>query len=495
MNAIQGIRPAQGAARSRRPAAGFLVAFGGQAGAQALGFVRNLIVARLVSAADFGICATFAMTVALLNMLGDLSVDKLLVQAKDGDSPRVQATAQLIQFARGVVGALLLFAVGGLVADAFDAPQAAWAFRTLAFVPLIRGCAHLDIRRVQRDLRFAPAAVADGVPQLVSTLAAWPLAVWLGDYRVVLWAVLLQEALATVLSHALAERRYAWAADRVVARRIAAFGLPLCVNALLMFGIFQGDRVVVGAAYGLELLGAYSTAFMLTIVPTALLAGVSTSLALPVLSRAQDDPREFERRTAATTQTIALVAALVAVPLAVLGGRLVVALYGAKYAAAAAVVPWLAAMQCVRMLRVGPTLAAIAQGDTVNSMIGNVWRSGALAAMAVAALLQADLTWVAAAGLGGEIAALLYSCARLARRQRVPWSATLAPSVPAFVGACAALAFAALAPAWGLPSSIAAAVLLEAATLAWLLTAFPELKTTLRELALGRGAARPLPTP
>jgi O-antigen/teichoic acid export membrane protein len=468
---------------SRSIKRGALVLFGGQAGTQALGFVRNLVIARMISAADFGVGAAFAVTMALLNMLGDLSIDKMLVQAKDGDEPRVQATAQLIQFVRGAIGALVLFLVGGLVADGFGAPHAAWAFRWLALVPLIRGAAHLDVRRIERDLRFVPASIVDGVPALVATLLTWPLALWLGDYRVVLWATLLQELLQTALSHLLAERRYAWSRDREVMRRIAAFGWPLCVNAILMFGIFQGDRVVVGSAYGLELLGAYSLAFMLTMVPTALLAGVATALVLPVLARAQDDPRLFEKRTAAAVRTISLVSALTTIPLALVGGPLLVALFGDKYAAAASVVPWLAAMQGVRILRVGPTLAAVARGDTVNSMISNVWRSAALIAMAVAALVHADLAWIAAAGLGGEIVALLYSCARLARRQGVSFRATLAPCGPTFVGFLAAAAAAAFAPQ-GPGASIAAALVLMSGTVAWLVAAFPDLRGTLAQLGL-----------
>jgi O-antigen/teichoic acid export membrane protein len=477
-----GRSPAERAAPMPRRGAGVrgaVVVLGGQAGGQALGFLRNLILAHALAASDFGVATTFVVTIALLNMLGDLSLDKLLVQASDGDDPLVQRTAQAIQFGRGLVSGALLLLAAPLVASAFGAPQARWAFQALAIVPVLRGFAHLDVRRIQRDLRFTRATLTDGVPQLLSTLAVWPLALWLGDWRAVLVAILAQEMLATALSHAFAERRYGWAMDRAVARRIARFGLPLLVNALLMFGIFQGDRVVVGTSYGLDLLGAYSLAFLLTMVPTALLAGAGTALVLPILSRVQNDALEFGRRTAACAQTLALAAAAVTIPLALLGGTMLTLLFGTKYAAAAEVVPWLALMQGVRILRVTPTLAAVARADTMNSMLANVWRTTALGGMAVAAALHAPLPWIAAAGLGGEILALLYSCARLARRQSVPMRVNLAPATIAFCGGAAALGCALLL---GTASRAALAVLatlaVQSATVAALFVCFPALRAS-----------------
>lgn len=465
---------------------GAFVLFSGQVAGQALSFARNLIVARMISAADFGIASTFAIAMSLLEMLGDLSLDKMIVQASDGDSPTVQATAQFLQFVRGAVSGLLLFCLAGVLSSLFDAPEARWAFQVLALVPVINGLAHLDVRRFQRESRFGPGTVVETGSQLVATLAVWPLALWLGDYSVVLYSVLLQAAASTIVSHALADRRYAWSRDREVTRRIATFGWPLMVNAILMFAIFQGDRVAVGTAYSHEELGAYSLAFSITFVPTAMLAKIATPLSLPVLSRVQHDTAEFERRMRNTSQAIALAAALLTIPLVLAGAALIVWIYGSKYSAAASVMPWLAAMQGVRILRISPTLAALARADTVNPMLSNVVRSCAIGGMAAAAALHADLQWIAIAGLVGEVLAFLYSARRLRRKFAMPWATTLAPSALTFAGASAALAAAAALSAFEgvLPSLLALATIL-IATVAGLLVAFPELRATVREFANG----------
>ena len=126
---------------------GAAVVGGGQALGQVLSFVRNVIVARLLGPDDFGIAATFALTVSLLEMISDLGTDKLIILAADGDNPRLQASAQLWQFAREAVGALLILALAWPLAALFGVPQARWAFYWLALVPLLRGLLHLDIKR------------------------------------------------------------------------------------------------------------------------------------------------------------------------------------------------------------------------------------------------------------------------------------------------------------------------------------------------------------
>jgi hypothetical protein len=147
-------------------------------------------------------------------------------------------------------------------------------------------------------------------------------------------------------------------------------------------------------------------------------------------------------------------------------------------------VPWLAATQAVRIFRLAPTVAAIARADTVNSMMSNVWRCTGIGAMAVAAVLHLDLTWIAASGLAGELVALLYSVRRLRLRQGIAWRTTAAPSAVVFAGTCVALVFAVSLPlADRTIVAVAVATVVQAATVAALLAVFPQLRILIRDAA------------
>lgn len=312
----------------RRVFQGAMSLAAGQALGQGLSFVRNVIVARLLSPEDFGVAATFAITVSLFEMLSDLAVDKLIIQAKDGDDPRLQATAQAFQSLRGLICGLLTAALAWPIALLFGTPEALWAYILLGLVPLLRGLAHLDVGRLQREMRFGPAVITQVGSQLAAVLAAWPLAWWLGDWSAMLWIVLIQSAVLALLSHVVARRRYVWAWDAVQLRRLLAFGWPLLINGVLMFGVFQGDRVIIGGLYSKPDLARFSVIFSSAFVVPTLLGSISLSLLLPLFAAVQDAPHRLRARYALAAQAFAVVAGVFAVMFVALGPWLIGVLFG-----------------------------------------------------------------------------------------------------------------------------------------------------------------------
>jgi len=407
----------------------------GQVVVQLCSFARSVILARLISPEDFGIAATFAMTFALLEMVSNLSAQSLLVQAPDGDAPPFQGTAQLLLVFRGFINAALLLAVAVPLSSLFGVPQARWAFYWIAAIPLLRGFVHLDLSRFQRNMRFTPQVIVDIVSSVLVTLLAWPLTSWLRDYAAMLWLLLLQAAVYTIGSHVVAERRYAWTWRRDYARRFLAFGWPLLINGLLMYGILQGDRFVIGASgrlfpnsvYSLADLGIYSVAFAVTMAPSTLFTSMASSLFLPVLARVQTEPEKFERRYKVCVLILAFAAAVIAIPFIVAGRWIVPLIFGPKYITAGAFIGWLGAMWGVRVFRTAPTQAALALGDSRNSMIANIARSSALIGVLISAATGRSLTSIAVCGLFGEVIATVVCLWRLSAKHHVPAKLSLTP--------------------------------------------------------------------
>ncbi|MFQ5654907.1 MAG: oligosaccharide flippase family protein [Planctomycetota bacterium] len=435
------------AAASRRIVSGGVTLVLGQVLTQGGAFVRNALVARFIGNVNMGIAMTFAMTLALFEMVSNLNAEKLIIQAPDGDGEGFQRTVQLSQGLRGALSALLVLLSAGFLADWFGVPEARWAFRWLALIPLLKGFVHLDIHRVQRQLSFRQVVAVEGASEILTLAAAWPLVLWIGDFSVMLWLVLLKAGLDLAGSHLVASRRYGWSWEGATMRRILAFGGPLLVNGLLMYGIFQGDRLIIAseeslfgeAAHTLADLGIYSVAFLLTFRPTWMLAKVSSSLFLPLLSEVQEEPRRFDERYRICSQSLALVGGWVCLLFLLTSGWLVALIYGADYRAASSVIGWLGAMQALRMIRVAPTIAAMARADTMNSMVSNLARTAALIGVAMVAASGGSLAAIAACGFGGEALALVTCLARLRLVHRVPAAIVVRPLVVAAACVAAAL--------------------------------------------------------
>jgi len=382
-----------------------------------LQFLRNIIVARLVSPEDFGIAALFVMTVSLMEMFSNLAVDTLLVQSPNGEELRFQQTSQLMMAVRGLGIALALLLFANPVASLFDIPAVTWAFRLLAVVPLIRGLAHQDMSRCQRQLNFKPVLITDISSQFISVLLAWPLAAWLGDYSAILYLLIVQTLARTVISHIMAERRYSWGWEPIHVREIISFGWPLMINGILLFLIMQGDRFVIGAAdnlfdratYSKTQLGFYSAAFVLTSAAAQTITNVMTPLMLPLLSRVQDLEIQFQERCRFCIQSMAFILNLLGIVFILIGGWILVLFYGNQYLDAAPLMAWLGATTSFHLLRVASTTIALSKGDSPNPTIANLFRASSFILAFIFASRGADIMWIAASGLAGEILAIVIS--------------------------------------------------------------------------------------
>lgn len=407
----------------------------GQAVTMACTFLRSVIIARLVSPQNFGIAAVLAMTYYLSEMGSNLGLETRLIQADDGNNPSFQRSAQFLQVCRGLVNAGLIFSLAGPLSLLFGVPQAQWAFRCLALVQLMKGFTHFDQYRFQREMRFGPAIAVDVTGSVLSLLATLSLAWWLRDYSVMVWVLLVQAATTVLGSHLVAKRRYGWIWSPAYARQILSFGWPLMVNGLLMYSIFQGDQLVIGSAQRLFAqstltlvdLAVYSVAFSITMAPTTLIANVSTSMLLPLLSRVQGHRDLFVQRYLTCTKVLAVIAALISILFILAGGWLVTLIYGDMYKVAGECIGWLAAMQSLRVIRVAPTIASIAQGDTFATMLANIVRTSSLLVVLMVAAANLGLPWIAASGFVGEVLAIIFLSVILLRHQSINPALCLVP--------------------------------------------------------------------
>jgi O-antigen/teichoic acid export membrane protein len=398
----------------------FILITGGQSLAFGLSFVRNLILARMLSRADFGLAATFSLAVTMLELTGRIGLGQQVVQAAEGDSESFMKTAHSIQLIAGAIsaGALLILSIP--MAELFKVPDKTWAFALLALVPLSRGIAHLDFQQRQRKFDFLPTVWVDLIPQTIVTGLAYPLAKWIGDYRVVLVLIFVKEMLSTLISHVLARQAIHWGWEKEIVQRMWKFSWPLILNGILIFASQQGDQMLVGGGYSLETLALYSAAASIIAVPFMIMAHAASSIMLPVLSRVQGNSGQFHGEYQACIQLSAVGAVATMVPLIIGGEQILKILYGSKYVGGGAILAWLSVACAFRFLRIAPAIAAMAKADTQNQMISNMFRVSSLAFGFLVLLMGKSVEALAASMMLGELLALIAAAYRLRRKQKIP---------------------------------------------------------------------------
>ncbi|MEE2936361.1 MAG: oligosaccharide flippase family protein [Planctomycetota bacterium] len=383
------------------------------------GLVRNFLIARYLSVEDFGVAASLAMAMSLVEMTSNLGTDRFLIQSPNGDDPIVQATAQTLQVLRGLASGLLLLLLAWPIAVLIQAPSAWEAFAWVSLAPVIRGVVHLDIVRYQRDMKFWPILLCEVGPQLILTLLVTQLASLAGDYRVMLWMILSQSVMYFVMSHLVAQRRWALGWDRPLFCSLMRFGVPLLLNGFVMFAIFHGDRLIVGANYTPKILGWFSVALTLCFVPSVVLCRINSAFLLTPLSRIQDESADATDAINCALRISLTLASFLAVGCCLCGPALVTGLYGERYAEAASMVVLIGFAQAFRVARTGPVTVSISKGDTRNPLLANLARALGLLVAGYLAFKQFRLEMLLLTGICAEVLAYLVSLGLCIRSHQV----------------------------------------------------------------------------
>jgi O-antigen/teichoic acid export membrane protein len=303
---------------------------------------------------------------------------------------------------------------------------------------------HLDYRRFERNLRFRSALIVDGGSAVVA-LAAVPLAAAaVGDHRALLPIGLFQAGTALLLSHLVAKRRYRLATDSAELLRAWRFGAPLLVNGLLIFAVFQGDRLVVAYGYDWVDVGRYAIALQLALLPTQVLARTAQSLLLPHFRRAiaegslagrSQAEHALAERFAQSRRGFLLLALSFLLGYGLLADPFLGLLYGAEFRVGAGLAWVLALMAALRLLRTPLSLVAVSLGRTDLPLKANLWRAAALVPAVSAAALGLPLLFIPLSAVLGELAAALAGLRQarqaLARHHLDRPRPDLAPNQPA----------------------------------------------------------------
>lgn len=368
--------------------------------------VRNLLIARLLSVEDYGIAATFALTMAMVEMASYIGLQKQIVQAKNGDDPHFQSALQGFQALRGLIASAILFSIAKPISNYFGIPEVVWAYRILALIPVLNALQNLDIHRMNRKLRFTPMIITKTLPAAISLAAVWPLTVFVGGWQVMLWAILIQATATTLMSHFVAERRYRIAFDLTIMRQSLSFGWPLLINSGLMFLVFQGDKLIVGRVLGMEALAIFSIGVTLTLTPTLVFGSSAQNLFLPRLSAlAHQEKEQISRNRHAAVSFMAhlLFGNILVLGTALLGTLIVMITLGTKYLPVTEILVPMAIMQGLRIFKGGPSTIALAFGQTTNPMIANLFRVALLPLGYAVAVWSGEMISIIFVAIIGEL--------------------------------------------------------------------------------------------
>ena len=374
--------------------------------AEAAAMGRSMAIAWAAGPEELGQAMMLALTFRLVEMLSDVGFDRLLAQSPDADCPRFLAALHGAAVLRAVAMAVALVGLALPMVVLFDDGPSALAYAALALVAMIRAGQNLDHRRAERHFDYRPTAIVEGAGTLAGLVAAVVLAMMLQDHRAIIGAFVAQALVAVVLSHLVARVPYRVVIDRDFLAGLGRFGLPLVLNAMLLFAVFQADRLIVAGWYGWTEVAIYGVALQLAMLPAQIAGRAASVLLTPVLRVARDNGT-IALRVESAFRAHLLGGAAFALAYGIAAPGVIALLFGAAMRPEPALAAALGLAAGARILRTPLSQAAVILGRTGDPARANLWRAVALGPAVLAAVAGLPLVAIAVAAATGEAAATI----------------------------------------------------------------------------------------
>lgn len=251
-----------------------------------------VLLARLLSPDDFGLIAMVTSIVGVGEILRDFGLTSAAVQAKTLSRPQ-KSNLFWINFGLGAVLTLLVLACAPLIAGLYGQPELTDLARALSFTFVLNGLATQFRAELNRRMRFGALNAVDTVPAVVGLLVAATMAYFTQS----VWALVAQQLTAAVLGLVMALTLARWwpglPSRQGEMRQLIRFGGGVFGTQAVAYATKNADNVAIGLVWGPSALGLYSRAYQLLMAPIVQLLAPMTRVALPVLSRLQDDRARF----------------------------------------------------------------------------------------------------------------------------------------------------------------------------------------------------------
>lgn len=315
---------------------GVLVTMGGTWSKAILQTVSTVVLARLLHPSDFGLIAMIMAIVGVADLVRDFGMTGAIIQARNL-SERTWSSVLWLSAGIGVIGTALIALAAPLIASIYDEQRLVLLTVAVAPTLLINGLAMPLQAKVQRDLKFGVLARIDVISMALGV--ALSIAAALAGWGV--WSLVVFTGAASVyrLIALWSAARPHWGRphiDRAVAPLLTTGGSIFGVQ-LLNYLARNVDNVLVGRQLGSDVLGQYSRAYALFMLPLQQLNGPLGRVALPVLSLLQDDGPRYRRYVRAALMVIAYLTLPAFAIAAALAHPLVLLLLGPQWTATATI--------------------------------------------------------------------------------------------------------------------------------------------------------------
>lgn len=397
---------------------GFAWAFTGTVSQALLQVGSMVVLARLLTPAEFGAAAAAGLIVGLCKVVAQMGVGPALVQRKSLNDEEISA-AFYVSVLLSVLLAVVLFFGAPLFNRLVGLPADSSLLRLLTLALVLAGMAAAPMGLLQRALRFRAMAAIDVLAFGPATIGVSVTLAALGHGAVsIVWGQIAGGVVTAVGYHLLtrpplrpATPSSTWRSVRPLLR----FGSWYSASQLGNWSALNADNFVTANMLGPAPLGIYTRAYNLLAQPANVIGSAADKALFPAMAKVRDDGARLRTAYVRSASLVALVTLPSSALLFVLAPEIVLLLLGDRWTA---VVTPLQVFALVLLPRASYKISGSLTRAT-GAVAGGAWRQWLYAAVVLVACSVGSRWGVNGVAAGASIAIVLHFLVMLRFSARV----------------------------------------------------------------------------
>lgn len=270
---------------------------------RSLGLISTLILARLLTPADFGIVAVSALIIHFSDVLSNTGIQQYLVQADEASEETVNTAWTLNIFLKASVCVLLYLLLPG-IHWFYEDPNIIYAVGVLIPIILIKSLVNPELYVQRRDLNYKVIFRIGVISKLFSFIIVVIIALITRSF----WAIIAGDIVASLASVALSYY-YCTRRPRLSMRNVGkqwAFSKWMLARGSIGYLRAQADTLLISQFYSLAQLGKFNLAREFTIMPANEIIQPSVEPLLATFSSVRTDHHKLAQQVSLALLVISI---------------------------------------------------------------------------------------------------------------------------------------------------------------------------------------------
>jgi O-antigen/teichoic acid export membrane protein len=290
----------------------------------------TLIMARLLSPADYGLMAIAMVVIGFVGFFNEVGIGSAIVQKPKLSTTEVNGCFAIALMASATLS-LLTFLLSGVMARFFGNPRLEPMIAVLSVAFILGAFGTVPLAFLRKELHFKAIAgitiLAIIIQSVVCLILAWRgFGVWS-----LVWGFVVSSAVQSFGAFWLSPWRPGGQYGIREAAGLVMYGLKVTSSRVFWYLYTNADKVIIGKVLGERALGIYDMAFSLATLPSSQITTLATNVASPLFSKLQNDLPKLNSFILHFTRGIAYVTYPALIGMLVCSPELVAVMLGDKW--------------------------------------------------------------------------------------------------------------------------------------------------------------------